>query len=103
LLTWIKDADCDPGLDYEPRLSSKGRGTFHPSDFGHQKFGGLFLSIAARTGAAPAALVTRITAHSTLLLWCDRTVTSVRDGAFLQLWGSLMAALIFYAQQTGMA
>ena len=42
-------------------------------------------------------------ALNALLLWCDRTVTSVRDGAFLQLWGSLMAALIFYAQQTGMA
>jgi hypothetical protein len=42
-LTQIKTPIAILWWDYQPRLSSKGRGTFHPSDFGHQKFGGLFL------------------------------------------------------------
>jgi hypothetical protein len=45
ILMSIKDGDCDPWLDYEPRLCGKGRVTsFHETDLGHQKFGGLFLS-----------------------------------------------------------
>jgi hypothetical protein len=46
ILMSIKDADCDRWLDYEPRLSSEGRGTLISNclDLGHQKFGGLFLS-----------------------------------------------------------
>ena len=47
-LTSIKDANCDPWLDYEPRLCGKGRVTsFHETDLGHQSFGGLFFILRA--------------------------------------------------------
>jgi hypothetical protein len=43
VLTWIKDADCDPVVGLCAALSSEGRGT-ECENLGHPKCGGLFLS-----------------------------------------------------------